>query len=341
MSQQNLGRRLQMLEFLHPWLLLGLILIPAYLYYEWKIASKKRIYLPFSRLNLIKKIAKKDNLWKYVRIVINCLVILCLVLALVRPRLGFKNSEVQGRGIDIVIALDVSGSMMAVDFKPTNRLEAAKAVARDFITDRQNDRIGLVVFSEYALTQCPLTLDHNILLQLLDNIKINQEASSTAIGMGLATAVARLKNSDSKSKVIILITDGMNNTGEIDPFTAANLAATYKIRVYPIGVGSKGLVDFPVDDPTFGKRYVKVQIDMDMATLDRIASITGTGKASLATNTKELGDIMKNIDTLEKTKFKINNYHTYREMFSILLGIAGLLILLQFVFSYIWRRELP
>ncbi len=330
-----------MLEFLHPWLLLGLLLIPAYLYYEWKIGFKKRIFLPFSRLNLIRKIAKKEHLWKYVQITINCLIILTLVLTLVRPRLGFKNSEVQGKGIDIVIALDVSGSMMAVDFKPTNRLEAAKTVARDFISNRQNDRIGLVVFSEYALTQCPLTLDYNILLQLLDNIKINEEASSTAIGMGLATAVARLKSSEAKSKVIILITDGNNNTGEIDPSTAADLANTYKIRVYPIGVGSNGLVDFPVDDPTFGRRYVKVKIDMDMATLDRIASITGTGKASLATSTNELGDIVKNIDNLEKTKYKVNNYYTYRELFSYLLGFAALLMLLQFVLLYVWRRELP
>ncbi|HNX00840.1 MAG TPA: VWA domain-containing protein [Candidatus Cloacimonadota bacterium] len=330
-----------MLEFLHPWFFLGLLLLPAYLYYEWKIGSKKRIYLPFTRLTLVRKIVKRENLWKYVHIVLNSLIILLLVLSLVRPRLGFKSSEVEGKGIDIVIALDVSGSMQAVDFKPTNRLEAAKAVARDFISDRQNDRIGLVVFSEYALTQCPLTLDYNILLQLLDNITINQDASSTAIGMGLATAVARLKNSEAKSKVIILITDGMNNTGEIDPFTAADLAATYKIRVYPIGVGSKGLVDFPVDDPNFGRRYVKVQIDMDMATLDRIASITGTGTASLATNTEELGTIIKNIDNLERTKYKINNYYTYKEMFSYLLGLAGLLILIQFILLYVWRRELP
>jgi Ca-activated chloride channel homolog len=330
-----------MLEILHPWLLLGLLIIPAYLYYEWKIGFKRRIFLPFSRLSMIRKIAKKENLWKYIQIVLNCLIILSLVLSLVRPRLGFKSSEVQGKGIDIVIALDVSGSMQAVDFKPTNRLEAAKAVARDFITNRQNDRIGLVVFSEYALTQCPLTLDYNILLQLLDNIKINQDASSTAIGMGLATAVARLKNSEAKSKVIILITDGMNNTGEIDPFTAADLAKTYNIRVYPIGVGSKGMVDFPVDDPNFGRRYVKVQIDMDMATLDHIASITGTGHASLATNTNELGEIVKNIDTLEKTKYKVNNYYSYREMFSYLLGLAMLLMLIQFMITYIWRRELP
>jgi Ca-activated chloride channel homolog len=330
-----------MLELLHPLFIIGLILIPAYLYYEWKIGSKRRIFLPFSRLNMIRRIARRENLWKYVQVILNCLIILFLVLALVRPRMGFKSSEIQGKGIDIVVALDVSGSMQAIDFKPTNRLEAAKAVARDFITNRQNDRIGLVVFSEYALTQCPLTLDYNILLQLLDNIKINQEASTTAIGMGLATAVARIKNSEAKSKVIILITDGMNNTGEIDPFTAAELAATYKIRVYPIGVGSKGMVDFPVDDPNFGRRYVKVQIDMDMATLNHIASITGTGNASLATNTNELGEIVKKIDTLEKTKYKVNNYYTYREMFSYLLGLAGLLVLIQFILNYIWRRELP
>jgi len=263
-----------------------------------------------------------------------------LIVSLARPRFAHKKQQITGKGIDIILAIDVSGSMKAVDFKPTNRLEAAKKVAIDFIEKRRNDRIGLVVFSENAFTQCPLTLDYNILMTIMDHIRINDEASGTAIGLGLAMAVARLKDSEAKSKVIILITDGRNNTGEIDPFTAADFAATYGIKVYTIGVGSKGLVDFPVQTP-FGVRYRKFKVDIDMETLHKIAEMTGTERARRATNTQELEAIIKYIDELEKTEIKIQNYYEYQELFWNYLLIAMILMMIDFVLRTMIRKEIP
>jgi Ca-activated chloride channel family protein len=268
------------------------------------------------------------------------MIILLLVLSLARPRLAHKRQQITGKGIDIILAIDVSGSMKAIDFKPDNRLEAAKKVAVDFIEKRRNDRIGCIVFSENALTQCPLTLDYNILMTIMENIKINEEANGTAIGMGLATAVARIRESEAKSKVIILITDGRNNAGEIDPITAADFAATYGIKVYPIGVGSKGLVDYPVQTP-YGIQYQKVKIDIDMDTLNKIAEITGTERARLATNTAELEAILGYIDQMEKTEIVINDYYIYQEMFWRYLLFAFALMMIEFLFRIVIKKEIP
>ncbi|HPR18888.1 MAG TPA: VWA domain-containing protein [Candidatus Cloacimonadota bacterium] len=282
-----------MLEFVNiKWLWALLILIP-YLVYEILVKQKRRVRINYSQIDLVKKVAGSSWLLNYIPIILRVLVITLLIIALARPRMAHKRQQITGKGIDIMLAIDVSGSMQAVDFKPTNRLEAAKKVAEDFIDKRHNDRIGLVVFAENAFTQCPLTLDYNILMNIMDKVQINKDANGTAIGMGLATAVARMKDSEAKSKVIILITDGLNNTGEIDPLTAADLAATYNIKVYPIGVGSKGLVDYPVQTP-FGMQYQKVKIDFDMDSLNKIADATGTDQARLATNTAELEAILQN-----------------------------------------------
>jgi Ca-activated chloride channel family protein len=330
-----------MINFYSPWWLIALVLVPLYLYYELRIKSRKRTRLAFSRYSLVHRLAGRKNFWKLLYPLLRASVILLLVLAIARPRFGKGREDIQGEGVDIIIALDVSGSMLAVDFEPENRLGAAKKVAKDFIEQREHDRIGLVTFSEYALTRCPLTHDHDALIRLLSQVEVNQEASSTAIGMGLATAVARLRNSSAKSKVIILITDGVNNTGEIDPFSAAQMAKTFDIKVYPIGVGSNGLVDFPVSDPIFGTRYQKVLIEMDMETLNKIAAETGTGQAVLATNTRQLEDVMSNIDKLEKSRYKVRYYFDYKEMFPLFLWLAFLLLLTELCLKLVWVKLLP
>lgn len=329
-----------MLEFLYPrWFWLLLILIP-YLIFEIFIKPKKRVTITHPQAALLKKISGLTNWTKFIPIIINILIIVLLTIALARPRLALKRQEIKGKGIDIVMAIDISGSMKAVDFQPGNRLEAAKKVAEKFINNRKNDRLGLVTFAETAFTQCPLTLDYNILMTILEGIEIDEEANGTAIGMGLATAVARLRESKAKTKVIILITDGRNNKGEIDPFTAADLAATYGIKVYSIGVGRKGEVDYPFDTG-YGVTYRKVKIDIDMDSLNKIAQITGTERARQATNTKELEAIMEYIDNLEKTELKIKNYYDYVELFYRYLLAAMILLLIQFLFRFIFVKEIP
>lgn len=330
-----------MIDFYSPGWLLGLLLVPLYLYYEYRIKARRRFALPFSRYSLISRMKLGRTVYRYAYPVLRTAVILCLVLAVARPRFGRGREDVQGEGVDIVIALDVSGSMLAVDFMPENRLGAAKKVAKEFIEQRKQDRIGLVTFSEYALTRCPLTHDKGALTELLKQVEVNQEASSTAIGMGIATAVARLRNSTAKSKVIILITDGVNNTGSVDPFTAADMAKTFDIRVYPVGVGSNGLVDFPISDPIFGTRYQKVAIEMDMQALNTIAAKTGTGSAALATSTEQLKAVLNNIDKLEKSRYKISYYYDYKEMFPLFLWLAFLLLAAELCLKLVWVRILP
>ncbi len=329
-----------MLEFFSPnWFWGLLILIPIVVYHLF-YKQKKQVYLVHSRIDLIKEIVKRSSWLKYLSLILRCIIIILLTFALARPRLAHKRKEIIGKGIDIILAIDVSGSMKAVDFKPVNRLEAAKKVANDFIEKRSNDRIGLIIFSENAFTQCPLTLDYNILMQIMEKVEINEQANGTAIGMGLATSVARLKDSQAKSKVIILITDGRNNTGEIDPFTAADLATTFGIKVYPIGVGSKGMVDYPIQT-AFGIRYQKVKIEIDMESLNKIAETTGTERARRATNTEELQAIIDLINQMEKSEIKEFNYFEYDELFSRFLFAAFFFAIIEFSLVVVLRRKIP
>ena len=249
-----------------------------------------------------------------------------LITAFARPQEVDVEREFETKGIDIVMALDISGSMLAEDFKPVNRITVAKQEAKRFIEGRENDRTGLVVFARKSYTQCPLTLDYHILESLIDSVDVGMIKDGTAIGLGIATAVNRLRTSDAKSKVIILLTDGENNAGNIDPITAAELAKSFGIRIYAIGIGRGGLVPFPIEDPIFGKRYVEVKADE--GTLKRIADITD-GVFFSADDANALAKIYEKIDSLEKTNVKVKEYSTHRELYHWFLVPGAFLLLLE------------
>jgi Ca-activated chloride channel family protein len=253
--------------------------------------------------------------------------LIALIVALARPQsaLSWENSTTEG--IDIIISMDISGSMLSEDLKP-NRLEAGKAIAVDFVKDRPNDRIGLVVFSGESFTQCPLTIDHDVLVNLFQDVKNGMIADGTAIGMGLATAVNRLKDSEAKSKVIILLTDGSNTTGSIPPVTAAEIAKQMNVRVYTVGVGTKGYAPMPVQTP-IGVQYQKVPVTIDEPTLTKIAKLTG-GKYFRATNNEKLKAIYEQIDQLEKAKIAVTQYHKKTERFLPFILFALLMLLIEF-----------
>jgi Ca-activated chloride channel family protein len=249
-----------------------------------------------------------------------------IIAVLARPQSRSSWKDIKTEGIDIVMALDISGSMLAKDFKP-DRLEAAKSVAKEFIDDRPNDRIGLVIFSGESFTQCPLTTDHAVLKNLFSSIKTGMVADGTAIGNGLATAIARIKDSKSKSKVVILITDGVNNQGSVAPLTAAEIAKTFGVRVYTIGVGTIGKALAPVQMyPDGSYEYGYVDVNIDEQSLTEIAEMTG-GKYFRATNNNKLKEVYHEIDRLEKTIFEEKNFSNKVEHF-LPLAIAALLLLL-------------
>jgi Ca-activated chloride channel family protein len=248
-----------------------------------------------------------------------------LVLALARPQTGAAKVQVKSEGIDIILALDISGSMRAEDFKPNNRLYVAKEVAKKFVNGRSGDRIGLVVFSGGAYTQCPLTLDYGILLSLLDQVDFGQVPDGTAIGMAIATAVNRLRQSPGKSKVIILLTDGQNNAGEVDPITAAEAARAMGVKIYTIGAGTDGPARIPVDDPVFGRRYVTIDAKVDEDSLKKIASLTG-GRYFRATTPEALEEIYEEIGHMEKTQAETVEYVQYDEKGPGLALAAALLL---------------
>jgi Ca-activated chloride channel family protein len=253
-----------------------------------------------------------------------------LIIACMRPQSRSNWKDVKTQGIDIVMSLDISGSMLAKDFKP-NRLEAAKEVAQDFIDSRPNDRIGLVIFSGESFTQCPLTSDHAVIKNLFSGIQTGMVADGTAIGNGLATAVTRVKDSKAKSKVVILLTDGVNNQGSVAPLTAAEIAKAFNVRVYTIGVGTMGKALSPIGMYPNGQyEYGYVDVNIDEKSLTEIASMTG-GKYFRATDNEKLKDVYKEIDRLEKTIFEEKNFTNKAERF-LPFAIAGaLLLLIEFI----------
>jgi Ca-activated chloride channel family protein len=313
------------LIFANPGMLfLLLLIIPAIAWYIFKSPTFSAS-VTFSNLQGFSKSKYTyKHILRHVMFGLRMLAAALLIVALARPQSTNNWKDVSTEGIDIMIALDISGSMIAEDFKP-NRIEAAKEVASEFINSRPNDRIGLVIFSAESFTQCPLTTDHAVLLNLFRDIHSGMIADGTAIGLGLANAVNRLKDSKAKSKVIILLTDGVNNQGSIAPLTAAEIAKLYKIRVYTIGIGTIGTAPYPVQTP-FGTQYQDMPVEIDEALLQQIAQMTG-GKYFRATNNQKLRDIYKEIDKLEKSKIDVKEYRKHEDEFFI-FGLVALIILL-------------
>ena len=263
--------------------------------------------------------------------------VLLLIIVLARPQSTDKFQDVSTEGIDIILTLDISGSMLARDFKP-DRLEASKDVATEFISGRPYDRIGLVVFSGESFTQCPLTTDHAVLINLLREIQSGMIEDGTAIGMGLANAVNRIKDSDAKSKVIILLTDGINNRGEIAPATAAGIAKTFGVRVYTIGVGTQGTAPYPVQTP-FGTQYQNMPVEIDEAILKDIAQTTG-GRYFRATDNDKLVQVYSEIDKLEKSKIDVKQFIRKEEKFLIPAIIAFCLLAIEILARYTVLKKL-
>jgi Ca-activated chloride channel family protein len=248
--------------------------------------------------------------------------------------------QVNINALDIVLGLDISGSMQAIDFQPNNRLFVAKQVLADFIRGRKEDRIGLVCFARDAYTECPLTFDYDILIEFLDQVDFGDIPDGTAIGMALAGAANRLRESKAKTRLIVLLTDGVNNRGQIDPITAAQLAATLGIRVYTVGVGKEGVVKYPVEDPVFGRRYVSRQSEIDVRTLQQIASITG-GRFYRATDADALKSIYREISELETTLVEVQQSMRYLDLYRWPLGLGVLLLLGQLALGATWLRRQP
>ncbi len=314
------------ITFLHPqYFFLLLLLIPMIGWYVWR-QKNMNASLQISSLKGFGPIGKSKKMYiRHLPMVLRSLSIIMIIFALARPQSSNKLRTSTTEGIDIIICLDVSSSMLAMDFKP-NRLEAAKEVAINFIQGRHNDRIGLVVFAAESFTQCPLTIDHAVLVNLFRDISPGMLEDGTAIGNGLATAVTRIKDSNSKSKVIILLSDGENNRGQIAPLTAAEIAKTFGVRVYTIGVGTIGTAPFPINT-VFGQQTQNVEVKIDEAMLRSIASITG-GHYFRATDKNKLAEIYKEIDSMEKTKTEVQEFTKKSEEF-LVFAILGLVFLIS------------
>lgn len=326
-------------SFAYPFVLVFLLAVPALAYWYWKKKEKVTPDVTFSSLQLFGKapVTLKEKL-AHVPSYLRLLALTFLIIAAARPQSFSSGENFYTEGIDIAMVLDISGSMLAEDFKP-NRLEAAKKVIDEFIKGRTVDKIGLVIFSGESFTQCPLTIDYSVLRNLLKDIQMGMIEDGTAIGNAIANGVNRLKDSKAKSKVMILLTDGVNNAGHIDPLTAAQIAQKFGIRIYAIGVGTMGQAPYPFQTP-FGIRYQMVPVEIDENILKQIASTTG-GKYFRATNNRKLAQIYDEIDHLEKTRVEVTSYRHARELY-FGWALAGLLLLFVEVgLSKAYLKRLP
>ena len=329
------------ISFAYPWLLLLLLIVPTLI--VWYIFKGKNAR-PEIRISTFAgfKNQRKSAVVRLIHLpfILRCLSIILIIVALARPQTKLSWQDMKAEGIDIMMTMDLSPSMLARDLKP-NRLEAAKEVATDFVSGRPNDRIGLVIFSGEAFTQCPLTIDHSVLKTLLQAVEPDFLPEGTAIGLGLATAVNRLRESKSASKVVILITDGENNAGSVSPLTAAEIAQLYGIRVYTIGVGSRGVAYSPVyryPNGQFAFDYAEVRIDE--ALLKQISSMTGA-QYFRAANNEALAEIYKKIDEMEKTRFDSTEFRRRKEEFWPLAMLAVLFIALEWLLRNTLMRSIP
>jgi len=334
------------LRFESPWLLLLLVLLPLLAFWQvWQEKSPRQ--QPALRYADTRLVVGLGWAWRirlrWLLPALRLTGVALVIVSLARPHAGQVRDVVKGEGVDIALALDISGSMAALDFKPQNRLEAAKQVIGDFIEKRTYDRIGLIVFASTAFHQCPPTVDHAVLARLLEEVRLATDLGiedSTAMGIGLANAANMLKTSTVKSRVVILLTDGVNNTGEIDPLTAAEAARTLGIKVYTVGMGKTGRVPVPVVD-AFGRQTITYrQSELDEETLRAIAEKTG-GLYFRAEDTAGLQRIYADINRLEKSQIEIQHYERYQELAGWLLLPALCLFLLELVLQHTWLRRLP
>lgn len=315
-----------------------LLLIPMIAWYIWKL-RKSQASLQISASQGFDKAPVTYKIYlRHLPFVCRIIALIFLIIALARPQSTNKWENSTTEGIDIMLTIDISTSMLAEDLRP-NRLEAAKDVASSFISGRQNDNIGLVIFAGESFTQCPLTTDHAVLLNLLKDVQCMMVKDGTAIGHGLATAVSRLKDSQAKSKVVILLTDGTNNAGEIAPTTAAEIAKTFGVRVYTVGVGTKGKAPYPFQT-ALGVRYQQIDVDIDEKSLTQIAQLTG-GQYFRATNNKSLKEIYEEIDQMEKTKISVQEFSKKQEEYLPFAIIGLLFLLLEILLRYTVLRNIP
>jgi len=329
-----------MFRFEDPWVLAILLLVPLGYLLRHRLERDRTATLRYSAVDSVLEAGVGRSRWAHrVPGLLRTLALVGLILALARPQTGITSENILTEGIDIVLVLDISSSMLAEDLEP-NRLEATKVVAADFVTGRRNDRIGLVAFAGEAFTQVPLTLDYDVVRTLIGELDTGMVEDGTAVGMGLATAVKRLQASEVASKVVILLTDGRSNRGEIGPLTAARMAEALGVRVYTIGAGSRGTARVPVNDPLRGRVYARMRVDIDEQTLEEVAGITG-GRYFRATDTESLAAIYAEIDELERTEVEVENFTQYAEQFPLALGFGLLLILTELGLSQTVLRKLP
>ena len=327
------------MEFAHSlYLYLLLLLLPLIAWYIVKL-SRTQASFRLASTDAFREMPRTLKVYlRHLPFVLRVITIALVIIVLARPQAINSWQTTESQGIDIVLAVDISGSMLAQDLTP-DRLTAAIKVASEFVADRPNDKIGLVIFAGESFTQCPLTTDHKVLLNLLNEVKFGMIEDGTAIGLGLANSVNRLKDSDSQSKVVILLTDGTNNRGQIAPLTAADLARSYGIRVYTIGVGTQGMAPTPVQTP-FGVRIQNVEVDIDEKTLTEIASMTG-GQYFRAEDNEGLSNIYDEIDEMEKYLINVQNVTRKQELYLPFALLALALIFIELVLRRTWLRSIP
>ncbi|MCR5444894.1 MAG: VWA domain-containing protein [Bacteroidales bacterium] len=326
------------MTFAHPWVLLGLIVVPLLVgWWIWRY-RKQNAALQHSDIAIFDGVERTLRVrLRWLPYALRVVAVAAMVVALARPQSSLSRQEMTVEGIDIVMAMDISGSMLAEDFKP-NRLEAAKRVAADFVEGRKSDRMGLVVFAGQAFTQVPLTVDHHVLLQQLGAVKSGIVRDGTALGDGLATAINRIKDSEAKSKVIILLTDGVNNQGSVDPLSAAEIAKLYGIRLYTIGVGSLGKAPYPFRDQLGRVHYQNIDVEIDEPLMEQMAGLTDEGRYFRATNKKALQDIFSQIDEMEKSKIDVTQYAQKRDEQALWLWLAFAAIVLELLLRWLWMK---
>jgi Ca-activated chloride channel homolog len=330
-------------HFQHPWFLLGLAILPLLAWDYFRKNQRRKASIRFPTLSIVKRVpVSMAYRARHLLVVLRLVAIALMCVALARPQYGEAIDEVTTHGVDIVLALDISASMRTMDFRPNNRLHVAKQVIEKFVLGRKHDRIGigLVVFSGKSFTQCPLTLDYGILVQLLRRTNFGMVEDGTAIGTALINASNRLRGSNAKSKVVVILTDGENNAGEVDPITAAKAAKALGIKIYAIGVGKEGDQPMEIDDPLFGRRIVSVPTRIDEPMMRSISSLTG-GRYFRAQNPKSLQEIYSSIDKLEKSELKTTSYYRYHELFLNLLLAALAVLLLEVILANTRFMKIP